>query len=174
MSRVELSALKGLTVHKTGQGFIDTNLQEITITANAGNAAAEKLLSSTAEKAALMHLVISNNSSDPTNGGANNAAQTDAARASNVLLLPNSATKGQIKVVILQASVAGAAPVDSADKRQGKLEIKNSDASGVASGAAIATLTTNVNDANSAVNAVQDFAVCVYDGSAWVAGVSKL
>lgn len=168
MSRVELSATKGLTINKSGQGFIDTNLQEITITSGANNAAATKLLSTTAEKAALMHLVVSNNSADPT--GADNAA-TDAARASNVLLLPNSATKGQIKVVILQASVAGLAPVDSATKRQGKLEIKNSDNSGAAAGNAIATLSTNLS---ADASPVQDFAVCIYDGSAWVAGFSTI
>jgi len=152
MSRVELSALKGLTVHKSGQGFIDTNLQEITITSGADNAAETYTLSSTAEKAALMHVVVSDNLADGTAGG--------ASPAENVLVLPAAATKGQIKVVILKASIAGAGVVDTAAKRQGKLLIK--------SGAStIATLQSVADTAN-------DFAICVYNGSAWLTGFSTL
>lgn len=151
MSRVELSASKGLTVHKSGQGFIDTNLQEITITSGADNAAVTYTLTTTAEKAALMHLVVSNNTIDGTADG--------QSPAENVVVLPASATKGQIKVVILQASVAGAGVVDTAAKRQGKLLVKN----------AVSTIATLQSSTN-----ILDFAVCVYNGSAWVAGSSTL
>jgi hypothetical protein len=151
MSRVELSATKGLTINKSGQGFIDTNLQEITITSGANNAATTYALTTTAEKAALMHLVVSNNTADGTGNNGDDAAQ-------NILTLPAIATKGQIKVVILQASVAGAGAVNTAAKRQGALLVK--------SGATtIATLKSVSGTAN-------DFAICIFNGTDWLSGFS--
>ena len=153
MSRVEVSASKGLTVHKSGQGFIDTNLQEITITSGVNNAAAATYtLATVSEKAALMHLIVSNNTADGTGNNGGDAAQ-------NVVVLPASATKGQIKVIILQASVAINGGLTAA-QRQGKLLVKSGNST-------IATLQSVSGTAN-------DFAICIFDGTNWLSGFSTL
>jgi len=125
MPQVELSVAKGLN-QKTGQGFVDSDVADATITATVDLGAAGTAV----QKGALVHLV----------------STAAGAVAVTLFSAAEGAVKGQVKIFIVTA----------VDGEGAALTINN------AAGDAL----------SNALDAVGDMAICVFDGSDWVAGLS--